>query len=111
MGRGRLAAAKPMTPRNLTFKSNYVHDNGGPGLWADNNNIYTISTATRSNNWGPGIYDEISYDATIINNTITTRDAVVAGRGSLGLAGHGMPVFSFVIRGRPAASSRRDHLS
>ena len=63
---------KAYDTRNLTFKSNYVHDNGGPGLWADTNNIYTTyDDNTVSNNWGPGIYEEISYDATIINNTIT----------------------------------------
>jgi parallel beta-helix repeat protein len=63
---------KAWATRNLTFKSNYVHDNGGPGLWADTNNIYTIFDGnTVSNNWGPGIYEEISYDATIINNTVT----------------------------------------
>jgi parallel beta-helix repeat protein len=57
---------------NLTFRSNYVHDNGGPGLWADTNNINTTFDGnTVSNNWGPGIYEEISYDATIINNTVT----------------------------------------
>src|SRR5690349_4857330 len=27
--------------RYLTFRSNYVHDNGGTGLWADTDNIYT----------------------------------------------------------------------
>ena len=63
---------KAYDTRNLTFKSNYVHDNGGPGLWADNNNIYTVFDGnTVSNNWGPGIYDEISYGATIVNNTVT----------------------------------------
>ncbi len=63
---------KAYDTRNLTFKSNYVHDNGGPGLWADNNNIYTVFVGnTVSNNWGPGIYDEISYGATIVNNTVT----------------------------------------
>lgn len=57
---------------NLTFKSNYVHNNGGPGLWADTNNIYTTFDGnTITDNWGPGIYEEISYNATIINNTIT----------------------------------------
>ena len=60
--------------QHLTFKSNYVHDNGGPGLWADTNNIYTtFDSNTVSNNWGPGIYDEISYDATITNNTVTNN--------------------------------------
>jgi parallel beta-helix repeat protein len=57
---------------NLTFKSNYVHDNGGTGLWADTNNINTtFDDNTVSNNWGAGIYEEISFDATIINNTVT----------------------------------------
>jgi parallel beta-helix repeat protein len=57
---------------NLTFKSNYVHDNGGPGLWADTNNINTVFNGnTVSNNRGPGIYEEISYNAKIINNTVT----------------------------------------
>lgn len=57
---------------NLTFKFNYVHDNGGPGLWADTNNINTtFDDNTISNNWGPGIYEETSFNATITNNTIT----------------------------------------
>jgi parallel beta-helix repeat protein len=56
---------------NLTFKSNYVHDNGGPGLWADTNNINTTFDGnTVNNNWGPGIYEEISYNATITNNKV-----------------------------------------
>jgi parallel beta-helix repeat protein len=62
---------KANSTRNLTFKSNYVHDNGGPGLWADTNNIYTTFDGNRIiNNWGPGIYEEASYNATIINNTV-----------------------------------------
>jgi parallel beta-helix repeat protein len=57
---------------HLTFRNNNVHDNGGPGLWADTNNINTTFDGnTVSNNWGPGIYEEISYNATIINNTVT----------------------------------------
>jgi len=57
---------------NLTFKFNYVHDNGGPGLWADTNNINTVFDGNIvSYNRGPGIYEEISYNATIINNTVT----------------------------------------
>jgi parallel beta-helix repeat protein len=63
---------KAWETRHLTFKSNYVHDNGGPGLWADTNNIYTTFEGnTIHNNWGAGIYYEISYDATITNNIIT----------------------------------------
>lgn len=63
---------KAWATRNMTFRSNYVHDNGGPGLWADTNNINTTFDGnTVSNNWGPGIYEEASYDATITNNTVT----------------------------------------
>jgi len=57
---------------DLTFESNYVHDNGGTGLWADTNNINTVFDHNIvSNNRGPGIYDEISYNATITNNIVT----------------------------------------
>jgi parallel beta-helix repeat protein len=63
---------KASDTRYLTFKSNYVHDNGGTGLWADTDNIYTTFDGNKIiNNTGAGIYDEVSYDATIINNTIT----------------------------------------
>ena len=58
--------------RDLTFRNNNVHDNGGPGLWADTNNIdTTFDGNTVSNNSGPGIDEEISYNPTIINNTVT----------------------------------------
>jgi parallel beta-helix repeat protein len=63
---------KAYATRNLTFRDNNVHNNGGPGLWADTNNIYTTYVGnTISDNWGPGIYEEISYNATIVDNTIT----------------------------------------
>jgi parallel beta-helix repeat protein len=77
---------KAYNTSNLTFKSNYVHDNGGPGLWADTNNINTIfEDNTVSDNWGPGIYDEISFNATIINNTVTLNGMPSApGKGERG---------------------------
>lgn len=62
---------KAWSTNHLTFESNYVHNNGGPGLWADTNNINTIfDHNTVSYNRGPGIYDEISYNATITNNLV-----------------------------------------
>jgi parallel beta-helix repeat protein len=65
---------KAHNTRHLTFKSNYVHDNGGAGLWADTDNIYTTFDGnTVNNNWGAGIYEEASFDAAIINNTITNN--------------------------------------
>ena len=63
---------KAHATRHLTFKSNYVYDNGGNGLWADTNNIYTTyEDNTVSDNWGAGIYEEISYNATIVDNIVT----------------------------------------
>ena len=67
----------------LVFEQNYVHDNGGPGLWADTNNIHTtFDRNTVSNNRGAGIYEEISYDAVITDN-------VVAGNGMRSAPGSG----------------------
>lgn len=55
-----------------TFRNNYVHDNGGNGLWDDTNNIYiTYDGNTVVNNTGAGIYHEIGYDAVITNNVVT----------------------------------------
>jgi parallel beta-helix repeat protein len=62
---------KAWATSHATFKNNYVHDNGGPGMWSDTNNIYTVyDHNTVNNNWGPGIYHEISYNAQITNNTL-----------------------------------------
>jgi hypothetical protein len=63
---------KAFATDDLTFESNYVHDNGGNGIWADTNNINTTFDHNLvSNNRGAGISDEISYDATITNNIVT----------------------------------------
>jgi parallel beta-helix repeat protein len=65
---------KAWATQDLTFRLNYVHNNGGPGLWADTNNIYTTFYGNMvSSNWGPGIYEEISYDATIVDNTVVNN--------------------------------------
>ena len=65
-------ATKFITTRNLKVLNNHVHDNNGPGLWTDGNNIYTTFDGNRvENNAGSGIIHEISYDAVIRNNTIS----------------------------------------
>jgi len=57
---------------NLLVQSNYVHDNYGPGLWTDCDNVGTVYEGnTVENNADSGIQHEISYDATIANNTVT----------------------------------------
>ncbi len=56
----------------LVFRSNYSHHNWGDGVWTDINNIHTrIEGNTVTNNERYGIKHEISYDATIRNNTVS----------------------------------------
>jgi parallel beta-helix repeat protein len=48
-----------------------VHDNNGPGLWTDISNVNTTyQDNVVTNNWGAGIFHEISYHAVIRNNTV-----------------------------------------
>jgi hypothetical protein len=56
---------------NLLVQSNYVHDNQGPGLWSDYDNVDTIyDHNTVTHNLNEGIKYEISYRATIRNNIV-----------------------------------------
>ena len=60
--------------RGLVVRNNYVHDNAGPGLWTDIDNIDTryegnVVTA----NSEAGIFHEISYDVVITGNTISNN--------------------------------------
>ena len=55
----------------LIVSDNYVHDNEGPGLWTDINNINTrYERNTVRGNTSHGISHEISYKATIRHNRI-----------------------------------------
>jgi len=57
--------------KSLVLRNNVVHDNHGPGLWLDGNNIYTVYEGNRViDNFGPGIFHEISHDAVIRNNVV-----------------------------------------
>ena len=47
----------------VTIRSNYIHNNWGPGGWADTNNANTTFTGnTITGNDGPAIIEEISYN-------------------------------------------------
>jgi parallel beta-helix repeat protein len=64
----------------LVVRNNYVHDNHGPGLWTDINNINTLYEGNRvENNTMMGIFHEISYKATIRNNTVKGNGFALAG--------------------------------
>jgi parallel beta-helix repeat protein len=55
----------------LLVQGNYVHDNNGPGLWTDFDNVGTVYyDNTVVNNYGPGIIHEISYNAAIYDNAV-----------------------------------------
>jgi parallel beta-helix repeat protein len=54
----------------LTVRNNNSHHNGGPGLWTDIGNIYVLyENNTVEDNERGGIFHELSYNATIRNNT------------------------------------------
>ena len=59
---------------SLRLSNNYVHDNVGPGLWMDLNNINTTIDGNRiDHNGSEGIIVEISYKTSIFNNTVTNN--------------------------------------
>ncbi|MER5766246.1 right-handed parallel beta-helix repeat-containing protein [Streptomyces sp. NPDC001985] len=61
-------------------RGNWVHDNRGPGLWADtNNNDFHIEGNVVEANDGAALIYETSYNAVIRNNTIR-RNNWVEGR-------------------------------
>lgn len=59
---------------------NWIHDNlGGPGLWADTNNVgFLVSRNWFTDNDGEAIIYEISYNAEISNNAFL-RNGLVTG--------------------------------
>jgi parallel beta-helix repeat protein len=69
---GEAGGTKFLHSTNLYIGNNFVHDNHGAGLWTDNNNYRTVfENNTVRNNYGPGIFHEISYAAVIRGNTAT----------------------------------------
>jgi parallel beta-helix repeat protein len=67
--------------RNLLVSGNDVHDNRGPGLWTDGDNLDTTYEGNKvESNYGPGILHEISYDAVIRNNSLRRNALAVAGK-------------------------------
>ncbi len=63
--------AKFVMTSRLVVRNNYVHDNGGPGLWTDIDNYGTLYEGNLVvSNETMGIFHEISYDAVIRNNIV-----------------------------------------
>lgn len=57
--------------RGLVVRGNWVHDNHGPGMWTDINNVDVLYEGNVvTDNEGYGILHEISYRATIRGNVV-----------------------------------------
>ena len=60
---------------DATVTGNYIHNNLGPGIWVDTANAgFNISGNYFANNWGSAVVYEISYNASITDNTMTGND-------------------------------------
>jgi hypothetical protein len=71
--------AKFAQTQDLVVRDNYVHDNAGPGLWTDIDNIRSlIEDNYVANNHGAGIFHEISYAAEIRHNAVLGNGAGVS---------------------------------
>ncbi len=67
---------KATLTRGLVVRDNYVHHNHGFGLWTDVNNIDTLYEGnTVADNYGAGIFHEISYAAKVLDNVVTGNGA------------------------------------
>lgn len=87
----------------LLVKDSYAHDNQGPGLWTDVDNINTTYDHNLvENNTEDGIFHEISYKATIKNNTVVGngygRTDWCYGSGILISASSDVEVFNNVVK-------------
>jgi hypothetical protein len=66
---------KIVTSSDTQLIGNYVHDNVGPGLWADIDSVGWIVTGNNCvNNVGPGIMYEISHGRTKISRNVCTNN-------------------------------------
>jgi hypothetical protein len=78
-GCGCTGGAKFWDVDGATITSNYVHDNLGPGLWADTNNRgFDVERNYVANNEDQGFIYEISYNLRLAGNTFL-RNALVGG--------------------------------
>lgn len=74
-GDGNQGGFKLWETNGVTISGNYVHNNWGPGGWADTNNANTTWTDnTITDNEGEGIIEEISYNFAITDNYIADND-------------------------------------
>ncbi len=92
VGDGDQGGFKLWQTNGVTIEGNYIHNNWGPGGWADTNNANTTWTGnTITNNEGEAIVEEISYNFSITNNRIADNGWID------GLNNSGFPVPAIFI--------------
>ena len=68
-GDGDQGGFKLWQTNGVTIKDNYIHNNWGPGIWADTDNANTTYVGnTITDNDGQAIIEEISYNFSITHN-------------------------------------------
>jgi parallel beta-helix repeat protein len=78
-GCGCSGANKFWNVANVRLTDNYIHDNHGPGIWADTDNAnFDVTGNYVSNNDGEAVIYEISYNLRLAHNTFV-RNALVDG--------------------------------
>ncbi|MFO7192929.1 MAG: right-handed parallel beta-helix repeat-containing protein [Thermocrispum agreste] len=111
-GCGCTGGAKFWAVDGADVTGNWVHHNHGPGLWADtNNNDFVIRDNVISDNEGPAIIYETSYNAVIAGNTIL-RNNWADGRRFV-TEGDPFPVAAVYVSesgGEPRVPARTDKL-
>jgi len=74
-GNGNQGGFKLWATNGVTIKNNYIHNNWGPGGWADTNNANTTWTGnTIIGNEGAAIIEEISYNFSITDNYLADNN-------------------------------------
>jgi hypothetical protein len=74
-GDGNQGGFKLWQTNGVTVSGNYIHNNWGPGGWADTNNANTTWVGnTITDNEGAAIVEEISYNFSITNNYMANNN-------------------------------------
>ncbi len=74
-GDGNEGGFKLWRTNGVTIKGNYIHNNWGPGGWADTDNANTAWTGnTITDNENAAIVEEVSYNFSITNNYMAGND-------------------------------------
>jgi len=101
--RWEAGGSKWVNTQRLTVRNNYSHDNKGPGLWTDANNISTLYEGNVvERNTEEGIFHEISYDAVIRNNVVLSNGRNIGGSWGAGILVSSSPnvqIYGNVVNG------------